>query len=583
MGISHKLVQTPTHAVEKQLVLSERPLGLLVQLATDREAISPWRLVHGLHAPVLASGDQLEPDADTLLAEDHQAVLLPVNESTSADPVHTTLRDVVLHGRGWYGESVLHLLMLMCDGTAPSVFRRTVAWLLQLPPQEQQLGKEHAGSEHPDTGLTSEDLRHLVNTRYDGSLFLGQTPLHIAAARGDLSMTQLLLSCGSTVDSASASGEQIRKRGIGSSPISFAVSTGNPDLVACLHRHAAPVRCPIDATVIHAPAILPVRIHMHMGIREQLSAVASVHAVHQTWCAWGELPVPRVVDHHVTGLVVHRALVRGSGLLHCAVLHNRIDVYRVLVGVGVLPYVRDAAGRTPLLLAAAIGTADMLAVAIESVCSREWASGSMECMRCPLNEIDSIFRHGFDGDYSGTLRGHGHEVIGNGGHKTVLELIVRRRRHDHLQCPQASRTQRIPYAACKQGGFIHHLARMQVTQLLQDKWDCTAFYVACWEVVLATISLCLLAATTVLKTLADDQLQPFLLTDDLTAVLLPCNSLGTSRASALAQWSLWSSRVTAASSEADFQFFVAFLILSSIRVGELLYMVAFSRCSQGHV
>ena len=452
VGVAHKLMEAPRNATAKGALLSERRHGLLVQLATERESVPARRLKQGLHAAVLASGDQLNREDDTLLAEDHHAVLLPAGQSASAELVHTTLREVVLHGRGWYGESVLHLLMLMCDGTAPSVYRSTIVWLLQLPPQEQQSDKvqhqlevqgewsrevkaPHAhhqfrvevrldedtsqlltprGAPHSkvhsleqpppppralleqqvQTRLTREDLHTLVNTRHDGSLFLGQSPLHIAAARGDLAMADLLLSCGAVVDATCASGSLIRKRGIGSSPISFAVSTGRLDLVSRLHEHGAPLDSPIDATHRHQPALLPARIQMLMGAREQVSAVASVHAIHRAWCAWGELPAPRIrnlpMSRPVAGLNVQRALVRGSGLLHCAVLHNRVDIYRELIGMGVSPYVRDAAGKTPLLLAAAVGTVEMLTAAIESVSSRDWASGILECVRFPLNEIDPL-------------------------------------------------------------------------------------------------------------------------------------------------------------------------------------------------
>lgn len=113
--------------------------------------------------------------------------------------------------------------------------------------------------------------------------------------------------------------------------------------------------------------------------------------------------------------------------------------------------------------------------------------------------------------------------------------------------------------------------------MLRDKWNCTAFYVSRWEVFLAIISLSLLAATTVLTTLADERMRPFMLTDDLMPVQLPCSSIGTGRANALAQWSLWTARIVAASSDADFGCFVAFLILCSIRSGEQIYLVAFSR------
>ena len=121
---------------------------------------------------------------------------------------------------------------------------------------------------------------------------------------------------------------------------------------------------------------------------------------------------------------------------------------------------------------------------------------------------------------------------------------------------------------------------MQVTQLLQDKWDCSASYVVLWEVLLSAISLFLLAATTVLTTLSGGDLsgeQPALLAEGIAAVLLPCDSVGSRRANALAGWDVWSSRLESASSEADFGCFVAFLTICAIQTGEQLYITLLSR------
>ena len=418
VAVSQAMVQ-PT---KSQHVLAERPLGLLLQLATERQAISSWQLQQGLHAPVLAAGDER---TNSELAVDHHLVFPLKTTSSSAAPTHTTLREVVLYGRGWYGESVLHLLLLACDGTAQSVYRRTVEWLLQAPPAE--------ASEHPETGLAHEDLRMLVNTRYDGRYFLGQTPLHIAAARGDLPMVELLLSRSAVVDSPSASSQLVRKRGVGSTPISFAVSAGHRSIVAYLHEQGAvQLDNPIQATIVHEP--VATSIEMHMGMREQVSAVAILHAVHREWCARGEVMSEYGSRGYHSNEVEQkrRSAMSGSTLLHCAVLHNRPEIYRALVDMGASPHVRDASGKSPLLLAAMIGSEEMFAVALASVSSCEWASGGLECVRSPLNEMDSLFHHALEDD---ELHG-GQQVIGNNGHKTVLELIACHGRHEHLRCPQ---------------------------------------------------------------------------------------------------------------------------------------------------
>jgi hypothetical protein len=97
---------------------------------------------------------------------------------------------------------------------------------------------------------------------------------------------------------------------------------------------------------------------------------------------------------------------------------------------------------------------------------------------------------------------------------------------------------------------------------LRDKWDCTAYYVMLWEVILVITALVLLFTTTVLS--------------DLT-FQLPCDSLGAEQAEKLAEWSYWSSRFEAATSDGDFLCFLCFLVLSSVQAGEQLQMSVLSR------
>ena len=554
---SHKLVQTPMGALEQQLVQTERPLGLLVQLATEREHMPPWRLREGLHAPVLAAGDQRTVDNEVLLAADHQQVLMPAGEAAHA--THTTLREVVLHGRGWYGESVLHLLLMMCDERASSVYRSTVEWLLQPAPLEasadMQLRRESTGGkpsgrtmlEQPETGLTDGELRSLVNARYDGATFLGQTPLHVAAARGDMQMAQLLVARGAEVDAACAGGQLVVSRGMGSSPMSFAVSAGKAELVAFLHKHGAPLDATVDATVLHAPSK---RAGLHVGtpIREQMAAVASAHALHREWCAWGSEGAPQVLDEREdTAARPAAAFAHGSYLLHCAVQHDQLESYRLLVELGASPHARNEGGVTPLLLAAELGSEQMLAAAIESVSLRDWSCDGAVCTRCPLNELDPLFRATADDDACWLREGMSHddELLDNWGHASALDVIVRRRRHQHLQLPQ-------------------------VAQLLQDKWNSAASLVLQWELLHAVASLSLLAVATVLSTTKDSPLAERG-ADELRLPLLACNATATARANSLSEWSEWSSNLGSGAGESSFQCYVAVLVLGAITAGEWLY------------
>ena len=563
MCASHKLLQTPVGALEQQLVQMERPLGLLVQLATERDHVPPWRLRQGLHAPVLAAGDQRSVDDEVLLATDHQqvcwrGVLLPAGEVPTV--THTTLREVLLHGRGWYGESVLHLLQMMCDEGTPSVYRSTIEWLLQPPSLEvgadmrlrgdSTVGKlsGRASLENPETGLTDGELRLLVNARYDGATFLGQTPLHVAAARGDLQMAQLLVARGAEVDAACASGKLAVSRGMGSSPISFAVSAGKTELVAFLHAQGAPLDAAVDATVVHAPS-QPTGLRVSTPIREQMAAVASVHALHRAWCAWGNEGAPSVLDERESAPAPRRpAFASGSCLLHCAVQQNQLESYQLLVELGASPHTRNDVGVTPLLLAAETGSDRMLSAAIESVSSCEWSCDGMLCMRCPLNELDPLFRGTADDDDAWWLwegLGYEDELLDNWGRASVLDLIVRRQRHEHLQLPQ-------------------------VAQLLQDKWSGAASLVLQWEALLAVASLTLLAVATVLSTTKDSPLAERG-ADQLGLPLLACNATATARANSLSEWSEWSSNLGTGAGESSFQCYVAVLVLGAVTAGEWLY------------
>ena len=100
------------------------------------------------------------------------AALLPGDDQTrgAEGKKYTTMRDVLLHGRGSLGETVLHLLFLQYRGAdlktgAPMecMHRTTIRRLLQLPPGDGDSDR------HPETGLSRGDLAALVNAHYNGA------------------------------------------------------------------------------------------------------------------------------------------------------------------------------------------------------------------------------------------------------------------------------------------------------------------------------------------------------------------------------------------------------------------------------
>ena len=181
-------------------------------------------------------------------------------------PKFTTLREVLLHGRGWYGETCLHLLLqlmvsgggggsssgaagggggpggggggLMVVGGGATSPRATVGsgatlWVVPRASSASACSAatgaaggagsatQREGSSggcpyrsallrllqpvpphltvQPLTRLTRAELAEIASAPFEGSLYHGVTPLHLAAAKNDLPIVRALIACGATV------------------------------------------------------------------------------------------------------------------------------------------------------------------------------------------------------------------------------------------------------------------------------------------------------------------------------------------------------------------------------------------------
>ena len=82
--------------------------------------------------------------------------------------------------------------------------------------------------------------------------------------------------------------------------------------------------------------------------------------------------------------------VLGNTVLHCLVVHNQHDLYKLLVERRADPLVRNQWGQTPLAMAAAQGSKPMFEVALEAITLQRWQFGGVPCLKYPLHEIDSL-------------------------------------------------------------------------------------------------------------------------------------------------------------------------------------------------
>ena len=166
----------------------------------------------------------------------------------------------------------------------------------------------------------------------------------------------------------------------------------------------------------------------------------------------------------------------GNAALHLVALHDRPDTYNSLLTLGATPFVRNGWGQSPLALAAAYGSVEMFKAGLAAISETVWVCGSVSCVRTPLEEIDTLFKHvggrefkqiccgggkkrGGAGGGEGGAAGQGglarsgdrqpggvnvtgcggyvNGSLGNCGRTTVYEVVIRRERADLItSCPQ---------------------------------------------------------------------------------------------------------------------------------------------------
>ena len=563
-----------------------------------------------------------------------------------------------LYHPGIHGESVLHLLLLMCevepdvgaglrtDGMACSnrtalcsserracVYRHTFEWLLRAhenptpapqpahvspiddPPSSSQVGPAGDGSYlAAHEALTEPEMVQLVNARYQGGVWRGRTPLHIASARGDVRAVELLLSRGAAVDAPCESGECWR---LGGTPLSFAVACGKQAVVERLVAAGAQLTASIDGVWNERdPWDWGSWQDEHFVALDDDTSIATstLHWQQASWGAWGTSPSS---SHALPGVDAKTSRYSGAGLsgrshvvyprgnrpLHCAVWSGRRAVFQQLISMGASPFVRNDAGQTPLHMAAALGSSEMFSMVLDAVSLYDWATPPLEqrargaakqqsgraiamgrvCRRCPLHEIDPLFRYS-DGVERVVMSledglSHSSGLLTNGGHETTLETLVR----------------------CGRGA---HLATPQIAQLLNDKWRAVGQPLIYWELSIAILSLLLLLIATasdpgtlppikrnatlmhlsnittgtgnesLINISGEGRVGSFLDGSAAGATHHPgrleCTVDGYRQAEALAEWDLWTERLADATGDSGFLCYVAVLVLSAVVAGERL-------------
>ena len=247
---------------------------------------------------------------------------------------------------------------------------------------------------HPLTKLTREQLAEIASAPYEGSLYHGMTPLHLAAAKNDLPIVRALLAVGAALTTPQpARGTLLRGVGhrgyLGGSALSFAASAGHTAIVHELFKDGALLDAAVDDRLGRAGYSSEVDPYVHDDRRPaaEAAAVALLHSQHSVWArshkggAGYEGPIAGTVCTH------------GNAALHTVALHDRKETYRQLLALGATPFVRNGWGQSPLALAAAYGSVEGFRTALAAISETVWVCGSVACVRTPLEEIDTLFKH----------------------------------------------------------------------------------------------------------------------------------------------------------------------------------------------
>ena len=446
---------------------------------------------------------------------------------------YTSLRDVLLHGRGWYGESCIHLLLQLMatgggtgdkagaaakGGMAPAAssssspygggngcpYRSALLRLLQPVPTNAAV--------HPMTKLSREELAEIASAKYEGSLYYGMTPLHLAAVKNDLPITRALIQCGARVHVPPARGTLLRGVGargyLGGTAMSFAASAGHLSVVHELHEARSSLDATVDDRVGRSGIEYDTYYLDERRPASEACAVAVLHAQHAVW-AKRSLTAKRALTASAAATVneasedgpsvMGSVCTHGNAALHCVALHDRPDIYLRLLELGATPFTRNGWGQSPLALAAAYGSVKTFNAAMAAISETVWVCGSVSCVRTPLEEIDTLFKHvggrefhccagccpslccrpgspassssAVSSDYKG-CGGYVNGALGNCGRTTVFEIVIRRERGDLLR-------------KCS-----------QLEQLHKDKWNAYG-WIAIGADALLTVGVVILAATSI--------------------------------------------------------------------------------------
>lgn len=255
--------------------------------------------------------------------------------SSSADV--ETWGDVLVHGRGAVGETVLHLLFLLNTDGCRRLIRILVPYL----------------AEFKTVDAFPPHRVGCLDCTYTAQPYYGEVAMHFAIVHHDLEMVELLIKNGAAVN-ARACGDFFysnRKLYFGGTLLGFAACLDNKPIVEYL------------LTNPHCRANANGRDH---GPR-------SKHGV-KDW----ERQKPKMQEF----------MHRGNSVLHCLVLHERAEMYRYLVEMGANSYCVNCLNQTPLLLAAQSGSKKMVEAAMESTYQMMWSFGPVKCVKVPLYEVE---------------------------------------------------------------------------------------------------------------------------------------------------------------------------------------------------